>query len=153
MDGTHPPGSVRLALCSPTLPPLRPLQPHRALTPPQHPTHSTMKVHAMRCTRRARLVASAAKDSATSSVPRSSPTHSPNPSSSSGPWAHPIPTPEKGCLLLAHPMMFHSNQEYFFQAVILLLEHNDKGSYGIILNRPTLVRLLLICRVATCLDS
>jgi hypothetical protein len=36
-------------------------------------------------------------------------------------WAHALPRPERGCLLLAHPMMFHSSQEYFYQAVILLL--------------------------------
>ncbi|KAL6765736.1 hypothetical protein V8C86DRAFT_2448637 [Haematococcus lacustris] len=58
-----------------------------------------------------------------------------------GLWAHSIPGPEKGCLLLAHPLMFNSRQEYFFQSVILLLEHNDKGSFGVILNRPSVYTL------------
>uniref|UniRef100_A0A7S0S201 YqgE/AlgH family protein n=1 Tax=Chlamydomonas leiostraca TaxID=1034604 RepID=A0A7S0S201_9CHLO len=59
-----------------------------------------------------------------------------------GVWAHSIPKPEKGSLLLAHPMMFTNSQEYFFQAVILLLDHdNSKGSWGIILNRPSMYTL------------
>lgn len=31
----------------------------------------------------------------------------------------------------------HCRQTYFYQAVILLLDHGPDGSYGIILNRPT----------------
>ncbi len=93
-------------------------------------------------------------------------------------WAHSLPQPEKGCVLLAHPMMFTSSQEYFFQAVILILgrraaararactllgdrqpgvgstdafsprarhcpphlaDHSETGSFGIILNRPSMV--------------
>jgi len=53
------------------------------------------------------------------------------------PWAHPIAVPEKGCLLLANAFMFLGNQQYFNQAVVLLIEHNESGSMGIILNRPT----------------
>lgn len=52
-------------------------------------------------------------------------------------WAHPIPKPEKGALLLAHPMMFSDSQTYFYQAVILLLDHDENGSFGVILNRPS----------------
>jgi putative AlgH/UPF0301 family transcriptional regulator len=33
--------------------------------------------------------------------------------------------------------MFRERQRYFYQAVILLLDHGAEGSYGIILNRPT----------------
>jgi putative transcriptional regulator len=33
--------------------------------------------------------------------------------------------------------MFRERQRYFYQAVILLLDHGPEGSYGIILNRPT----------------
>eukprot|EP00879_Flechtneria_rotunda_P016517 GHRR01017286.1.p1 GENE.GHRR01017286.1~~GHRR01017286.1.p1 ORF type:complete len:227 (+),score=60.77 GHRR01017286.1:378-1058(+) len=33
--------------------------------------------------------------------------------------------------------MFRERQTYFYQAVILLLDHGPDGSYGIILNRPT----------------
>lgn len=57
----------------------------------------------------------------------------------SGEWAHAIPKPERGALLLAHPMMFANSQRYFHRAVILLLEHGDRGSYGVILNRPSSV--------------
>ena len=30
-------------------------------------------------------------------------------------WAHTIPGPEQGCLLVAHPLMFTTSQTYFFQ--------------------------------------
>ena len=30
-------------------------------------------------------------------------------------WAHPIPRPERGCLLVAHPLLFRSQQTYFYQ--------------------------------------
>lgn len=30
-------------------------------------------------------------------------------------WAHSVPGPEQGCILIAHPLMFASSQEYFFQ--------------------------------------
>ena len=53
------------------------------------------------------------------------------------PWAHKIGAPEKGCLLLAAADEFALGQQYFHQAVILLLEHSEKGSMGVILNRPT----------------
>lgn len=52
-------------------------------------------------------------------------------------WAHPIILPEKGCLLLSHPIMFTNSQTYFFQSVILIWAHDDTGSAGVILNRPT----------------
>ena len=53
------------------------------------------------------------------------------------PWAHVIGAPEKGCLLLASEEEFKLGQQYFHQAVILVLEHHEKGSMGVILNRPT----------------
>ncbi len=31
-------------------------------------------------------------------------------------WAHSLNFPEKGCLLVAHPLMFTTQQEYFSQA-------------------------------------
>jgi len=34
-------------------------------------------------------------------------------------------------------VQFRERQTYFYQAVILLLDHGPEGSYGIILNRPT----------------
>jgi putative transcriptional regulator len=53
------------------------------------------------------------------------------------PWAHVIGAPERGCLLVARGDNFTQGQQYFHQAVILMLEHNEKGSMGVILNRPT----------------
>ncbi len=52
-------------------------------------------------------------------------------------WAHSLPRPERGAVLLAHPLMFEQSQQYFHQAVILLLDHDSTGSYGVILNRPS----------------
>lgn len=56
-------------------------------------------------------------------------------------WAHSVSLPEPGCLLLAHPSMFSTSQVYFFQAVILILAHGEKGSYGVILNKPTTYKM------------
>ena len=53
------------------------------------------------------------------------------------PWAHVIGAPERGCLLVARGDNFTQGQQYFHQAVILMLEHDEKGSMGVILNRPT----------------
>ena len=53
------------------------------------------------------------------------------------PWAHTISAPERGCLLIARGDSFSAGQQYFHQAVILLLEHNERGTMGVILNRPT----------------
>ena len=55
----------------------------------------------------------------------------------SPPWAHVIGAPEKGCLLVAADREFRMSQQYFHQAVILVLEHHEQGSMGVILNRPT----------------
>ncbi|XRB06594.1 transcriptional regulator [Pycnococcus provasolii] len=52
-------------------------------------------------------------------------------------WAHPIAQAERGCLLVAAADQFCDKQEYFAQAVILLLDHRPEGSVGVILNRPT----------------
>lgn len=41
------------------------------------------------------------------------------------------PNPEKGDLLLSEPFLIDSN---FSRVVILLCEHNDEGSFGLILN-------------------
>lgn len=41
---------------------------------------------------------------------------------------------EKGALLIAGPGMYDPN---FRQSVILLCEHNDRGSMGLVINRPT----------------
>ena len=52
-------------------------------------------------------------------------------------WAHPLEEPEPGAVLLADAKMGHFQQHYFAQCVILLLEHGEQGSLGVILNRPT----------------
>ncbi len=44
------------------------------------------------------------------------------------------PSLEKGTLLIAGPGMYDPN---FRQSVILLCEHNDRGSMGLVINRPT----------------
>lgn len=41
--------------------------------------------------------------------------------------------PEKGSLLLSEPFLSDNN---FHRSVVLLLEHNDEGSFGFILNKP-----------------
>ena len=55
---------------------------------------------------RARLVASDRGQQAEAST-----------STSQGPWAHDLTKPEKGCLLLAHPLMFGNSQSYFSQVL------------------------------------
>lgn len=76
---------------------------------------------------RARLAAMEAAPEAGSSAPKFQ----------EGRWAHTVPVPETGCILLAHPSMFGVSQTYFKLAAILILECNDGGALGIILNRPT----------------
>lgn len=34
-------------------------------------------------------------------------------------WAHSLNFPEKGCLLIAHPLMFTTQQRYFAQVIIM----------------------------------
>ena len=50
-------------------------------------------------------------------------------------WAHLLKGAEPGCVLLANPMLFSESQQYFRQAVILILDHAAEHSTGIILNR------------------
>ena len=52
-------------------------------------------------------------------------------------WAHPLPAPELGCVLVAHPLMFARQQTYFNLAVIFVFVHDHTGSAGLILNKPT----------------
>lgn len=77
-----------------------------------------------------------------------------------GHWIHPLPGPEKGAILIAHPLMFTTSQTYFSHSVrqisplgpapsrvrsltrwvsqvIFVFEHSAIGSSGLILNRPT----------------
>jgi len=46
--------------------------------------------------------------------------------------------PTQGSLLISEPFLLDS---YFKRAVVLLSEHDDKGTLGFILNKPTDVRL------------
>ena len=39
-------------------------------------------------------------------------------------WAHTLPGPEQGCVLLANPLLFKTKQQYFRRAVILITDHD-----------------------------
>ena len=45
--------------------------------------------------------------------------------------------PEKGDLLISEPFLLYSN---FERTVILICEHNDEGSFGFVLNKPSLMK-------------
>ncbi len=49
-------------------------------------------------------------------------------------YNHPNNSPEKGSLLISEPLMPDDN---FSRTVVLLCEHNDEGSFGFVLNRPS----------------
>jgi hypothetical protein len=53
-------------------------------------------------------------------------------------WAHPTAGPEKGGLIIATPQANRilGNDKYW-QTVIFIIDHNLKGSVGLILNRPS----------------
>lgn len=50
--------------------------------------------------------------------------------------------PEAPCLLVANPLLLDPN---FLHSVVLLIEHDEHGSMGIILNRPLPLNLAQIC--------
>ena len=52
-----------------------------------------------------------------------------------GLWAEPIDSVHAGTLLVATPRAGHRNPRYE-QLVVLVLEHSDSGTSGVILNRP-----------------
>lgn len=60
-------------------------------------------------------------------------------------WAHAVPGPEQGGLLIATSMVdagtSHSLPEHLWQTVIFLLEHSPNGTVGLVLNRPTILSL------------
>ena len=63
-----------------------------------------------------------------------------------GLWAHSLPQPEKGSLLIASPLIdmgtSSSTTSHLTETVIFLLEHSTSGgSVGLILNRPTILSL------------
>ena len=49
-------------------------------------------------------------------------------------YNHPDNIPEKGSLLISEPLMPDDN---FSRTVVLLCEHNEEGSFGFVLNRPS----------------
>ena len=55
----------------------------------------------------------------------------------------PIVTPTQGIILISEPSLYDF---YFRQSVILLAEHNQEGSFGIIINKPIETRLNEILR-------
>lgn len=60
-------------------------------------------------------------------------------------WAHPLVRPELGCLVVANGDLFTQHQQYFYKAVILIIQHGDDGSVGLILNRPTTFTMGDVC--------
>ena len=56
-------------------------------------------------------------------------------------WAHLLGEPEPGCLIVAQPTEFQLSQTEFNHAAILMIGHDDQGSLGVILNRPTNLRM------------
>lgn len=51
-------------------------------------------------------------------------------------------SPIAPCLLVASPLLLDPN---FLHAVVLLIEHDDQGAMGVILNRPLPLTLAKIC--------
>jgi Uncharacterized ACR, COG1678 len=52
-------------------------------------------------------------------------------------WAHEISNIELGCLVIAKETLFTEQQTYFHKAVIMIIEHGEQGTAGLILNLPT----------------
>lgn len=47
-------------------------------------------------------------------------------------------TPSSGKILIAEPFM---HDMYFRRTVILLIDHSDEGSFGVVLNKPTFIKI------------
>ncbi len=47
-------------------------------------------------------------------------------------------TPKAGRLLIAEPFMYDM---YFRRTVVLLIDHSDEGSFGVVLNKPTFIKI------------
>ncbi|KAL4440337.1 hypothetical protein ABPG75_003338 [Micractinium tetrahymenae] len=56
-------------------------------------------------------------------------------------WAHATGAPEVGGLLLATPEAPGLIGEEYWQAVVFLVQHGPQGSLGLILNRPTALKM------------
>ncbi|CAB1096847.1 unnamed protein product [Ectocarpus sp. CCAP 1310/34] len=63
-----------------------------------------------------------------------------------GGWAHPLVRPELGCLVIAKQGMFVTQQQYFYKAVALVIQHGDDGTVALILNRPTTFTMGDVCK-------
>ena len=46
--------------------------------------------------------------------------------------------PQAGDLLISEPFL---QDENFSRSVVLLCEHNEEGSFGLVLNKPSILRL------------
>ena len=53
--------------------------------------------------------------------------------------------PELGCLIIAKEDMFTQQQQYFYRAVALVIQHGDDGTVALILNRPTTLTMGDVC--------
>lgn len=60
-------------------------------------------------------------------------------------WAHPLVRPELGCLVIAKENMFTQQQQYFYKAVAVVIQHGDDGTVALILNRPTAFTMGDVC--------
>lgn len=47
--------------------------------------------------------------------------------------------------MLANEEMFTQEQQYFYRAVILVIQHGYEGTVGLILNRPTTFTMGDVC--------
>ena len=67
-------------------------------------------------------------------------------------WAHSLNFPEKGCLLVAHPLMFTTQQTYFSQVCSLALLPHDILEYGAWTgsSSPKLVPLITVTHQLLC---
>jgi len=62
---------------------------------------------------------------------------------------NPIIKPHQGVILISEPSL---RDFYFRQSVVLLAEHNEDGSFGIIINKPIETRLNEVLKDFTDLD-
>ena len=88
---------------------------------------------------RARLILNSGANKATELEPGTSG----RPSVDAGFWAHSIPRPERGCLLIAHPLMFIQSQTYFAQV------GQCKPAFTVVVHAE-MMTCILQCYLGTC---
>lgn len=54
--------------------------------------------------------------------------------------------PELGCLIIAREDLFTQSQQYFHRAVMVVIQHDQEGTVGLILNRPTIFTMGDVCK-------